>query len=1140
MKYWKNKTLTMCVMNAILFGGSTLLASPAVQAAEQTADKTVTAGNNASDPYTAITVTSGKVETESGKTITLDTTADNEYVWNGVYTTDAATLYLGGAKPTLTVGGKYSGDDAAITAVAYGIRNTATLTVQNTGTDTITLTDEAAGGTYSGSGKSDRSAIACGIRNSGTALTVDSPLTVTATAVGGTAASTDSTSVASAWAFGAYNEKSTGSLTLGKAGTTSSFTVTATGGTAGVGNAQTVDAATRAAGLWEVTTVNGDLTIAASAVGGTYLGTGKSQLAAPVEAYGIENRDNATTINGSVNLTSVKAIASVTNTMAEAAAYGVNAHNKLIIHGDFKANVTAAAAAGNSAHVSAYGADASGMVVDGNVTLNVTADGGTAAANAVTNATAYAYGVHLGDITLGKAGGTNTHSITVTAKGGIAGTEGDVNKESATANAFGLERVTTVNGNLDLTVCAIGGTALGTAANNDVSASAYGLVSVGTVNGDLTMEVSAVDGKGGAGDGDVSASAYGITDDNGGTTTINGSVNLKSVKATASAMQNAEAEGISVNHDLTITGNLIANVAAEGAGSSDENSTQAIGIGNSGGTTKVGGDVTLTTAVSNTGTNPKLAAAIETSGTAATYINTTDGTSSLGKTVKLTGDVVAYDSGTNDIILDGSGSWLQGNIVAVDGTNNIIIENGAVWQPVFDDRNGTFWYDSAKYTTTQDYVAALTLKDSGVIDLTWDNATRAADWRTLTIDSLSGDGGILCINADLANGNADQLSLGASSSTTNLNIDVEYDPYFNTKGLTNDSTLTGKALVVSGAGAANVTTVTGVKDTYNLYDYVPEFTKDTDNQWYLTSYKITNMQPEIASGAVRTAEQDRAGMNSFWLKEANSLSRRMGELRAAEPAEAGAWARWNKGEAEQGESKVDYNLGQVGYDRVLTGSHERTYRGGAVSYATGSGHYELGSGDLKESTLSFYQTGIRQNGSYYDVILKAGKFMDDVNLTQTANPSHGDYSSWAYSVSGEYGRRYGLGGGSYVEPQAELLIGRIQGADYTTSTGLHVDLGAQNKALTRLGAALGRDFGGSSLYFKASWYHDFGSGITMTGSDSSLSRSYSQDIARDWAELVLGGTVRAGQNCMVYGECSKYFGEIKSNLQFNLGARLSF
>ena len=524
-----------------------------------------------------------------------------------------------------------------------------------------------------------------------------------------------------------------------------------------------------------------------------------------------------------------------------------------------------------------------------------------------------------------------------------------------------------------------------------------------------------------------------------------------------------------------------------------------------------------------------------------TYINTTDGTTSLGKTVKLTGDVMAGQSGANDIVLDGSSSWLQGNIAAIDGgMNNITIENGAVWQPVFDDRNGTFRYDSTKYTTTQNYAAALKLQNSGIIDLTWDNATRAADWRTLTIDSLSGGGGILCINADLANGNADQLSLGESSSTTNLNIDVKYDPYFTTAGLSIGSTLTGKALVVSGTGAAAVTTVTGVVDTYNLHDYVPGFTKDTDNQWYLTSYNIIDLHSAAASGAVRTAEQGRIGMSSFWFKEANSLSRRMGELRAAAPAEAGAWARWNKGEVEQGASRVDYSLGQAGYDRVLTGRHERTYRGGAVSYATGTGHYELGGGDLKESTLSFYQTGIRGNGSYYDVILKAGKFMDDVNLTQTANPSHGDYSSWAYSVSGEYGRRFSLGGGSYVEPQAELLLGRLQGADYTTSTGLQVNLGAQNKALTRLGAALGRDFAGGSLYFKASWYHDFGSGISLTGRDGTLSRSYSQDIARDWAELVLGGTVRAGQNCMVYGELSKYLGDLKSNLQFNLGARWNF
>ena len=789
--------------------------------------------------------------------------------------------------------------------------------------------------------------------------------------------------------------------------------------------------------------------------------------------------------------------------------------------------------------------------------------------------------------TLGRA--DTMSSFTAKAVGGTAGIDGNATTAYAFATAYGLTQVATVNGDLTLDVSAVGGTTLGTSASNIVSATAYGIrtaANATTVNGSVNLKsVKATSGTNGQSadaaaygtysDGKsltitggltadavtadagtnsaANASAYGIYRTAGGTTTINGSVNLTSVKATASTTNTAaqaNAYGAQNLGNLTVKGDFAANVTAAAAAGSAASSITAAGIANVGGTAEVGGNVTLAAAVNNTGRGSKMAAAIatginfgngSTQSSAVTYINTTDGTTSLGKTVKLTGDVMAGQSGANDIVLDGSSSWLQGNIAAIDGgMNNITIENGAVWQPVFDDRNGTFRYDSTKYTTTQDYAAALKLQNSGIIDLTWDNATRAADWRTLTIDSLSGGGGILCINADLANGNADQLSLGESSSTTNLNIDVKYDPYFTTAGLSIGSTLTGKALVVSGTGAAAVTTVTGVVDTYNLHDYVPGFTKDTDNQWYLTSYNIIDLHSAAASGAVRTAEQGRIGMSSFWFKEANSLSRRMGELRAAAPAEAGAWARWNKGEVEQGASRVDYSLGQAGYDRVLTGRHERTYRGGAVSYATGTGHYELGGGDLKESTLSFYQTGIRGNGSYYDVILKAGKFMDDVNLTQTANPSHGDYSSWAYSVSGEYGRRFSLGGGSYVEPQAELLLGRLQGADYTTSTGLQVNLGAQNKALTRLGAALGRDFAGGSLYFKASWYHDFGSGISLTGRDGTLSRSYSQDIARDWAELVLGGTVRAGQNCMVYGELSKYLGDLKSNLQFNLGARWNF
>ena len=51
---------------------------------------------------------------------------------------------------------------------------------------------------------------------------------------------------------------------------------------------------------------------------------------------------------------------------------------------------------------------------------------------------------------------------------------------------------------------------------------------------------------------------------------------------------------------------------------------------------------------------------------------------------------------------------------------------------------------------------------------------------------------------------------------------------------------------------------------------------------------------------------------------------------------------------------------------------------------------------------------------------------------------------------------------------------------------------------------------------------------------------YSEDVAHNWVELSLGGNVKAGKNMVVYGELSKYLGQLKSNLQVNVGARWTF
>jgi outer membrane autotransporter protein len=145
---------------------------------------------------------------------------------------------------------------------------------------------------------------------------------------------------------------------------------------------------------------------------------------------------------------------------------------------------------------------------------------------------------------------------------------------------------------------------------------------------------------------------------------------------------------------------------------------------------------------------------------------------------------------------------------------------------------------------------------------------------------------------------------------------------------------------------------------------------------------------------------------------------------------------------------------QLGYDKDYQGETGTFYRGAALSYAKGTGDYESATGDLKEGTLSLYQTWLGKDGRYYDLILKGGKLMSSYDLYDTANPSSADYHTWAYSLSGEVGKRFKKADGFYLEPQAEFTLGRINGADYTTSTGMDVSTSAQNTALLRLGLSL--------------------------------------------------------------------------------------
>jgi outer membrane autotransporter protein len=1154
--------------------------------------ETLAVSHENTDAMTVYMASGGTVSVTSKGT--SDYAADTKGVKNevGGALTIAGDLDL--TSTAATADSSVADPSTSVDASAYGIYQTITLTDDadtNSGRVTVPgatkLNVSATGGGVTESGTAvSADAYAYGINNAtdnlngsiipGRATMSLGAVSGSVTAAGGTAnVASSSSNDAYAEAYGVENM---GVLTLDSV----DLTVEAKGGTiaagTGTANAEAYGIETNVGstnGSKSKLTVAGTTNLQVTAVAGNPSGEGKVATSYAT-AYGIN--DYPMNWSGSYDSMDTGAITATVTAQAGT----VNTNDSYI-------------------DTQAYGLCANGVVTTGALDLTVTATGGTVSGTTNNTAnTAYAYtraeGLFNNNVSTIQINGDTTLNITVTgstaAEGGAfsdndvyaAGTDIyngatlTLQDLTATVSASGGS-YTEVNGiymgygsttveNLDLTCSSTGG--YDDTYSKTISYGIDNEYGETTVSGASTFKVTAASGTTGE-SGTLYTLANAVFSKGS-----DGVVDLQDVTGTVQATSSQQdvtrnetyADGMFASSYGTLTAkdvDLTVSSQSDTVGSK-YNEVGVYGLGAAySGTLSVTGDAKVKTSVTPSGAANEyyFADALYASNSGVVNVGT-DGTDSTGATVQLEGDVLATTKGTINLTLDGADSYLQGNVLTVSpwtykgaqgksGTVNLTVTNGATWRPVYDNRYGSFntadyaysstakssvyTYDTKDQdaTTTAASIDTLTLSDGGTVDLTWDNATRADSFRTLDVGTLTGDNGVFKINSDLANNKADSISIGAGSTSTTAYIDVAYDPALTSETLTAGKTITGKASVVTAAPTGM--TFIGQQDSYNLYTYTPILVNNGDGTWDLTGLNIDTAK---VSGHVTSAAQDRLGLNSLFQFEINSLSKRLGELRETPEAESGVWARYYNGKLEQGDASLKANLFQAGYDVNTTGKSERTYRGAALSYAKGDGDYALGTGNLKETTLSLYQTGIKNDGRYYDVVLKAGKYMNDYDVTNTANPSSGDYSTWAYSISGELGKRFDLGKGLYVEPQAELVLGRLNGADYTTSRGMDVSVDAQNKAITRLGLAFGKSYSRGSVYGKASYYHDFGTGVDLNAADGGNSVGYSEDMARNWTELTIGGSAKLGKHANMYAEVSKYLGQLSSNIRYNIGARWSF
>ena len=495
-----------------------------------------------------------------------------------------------------------------------------------------------------------------------------------------------------------------------------------------------------------------------------------------------------------------------------------------------------------------------------------------------------------------------------------------------------------------------------------------------------------------------------------------------------------------------------------------------------------------------------------------------------GKQVVIKGGITV-DNGNLNLTLDRADSVLEGFIFSQNGGNAVVnLDNSSLWRlSKFDLGNS---------------VASLMVNNGATVDMTFDDTAATK----LAITDYSGTGGNFIMDTDLAAETGDKVNITSSAAGTTY-VQVK------DASLVNGHTVTGaKNLLLITDASQNVNFVGKNLNAGGLWDVTPTLengenvtltdgSQGTKDQWYLTKIaKAVNNDSQVLLDAVDSSY-------ALWRNTNDSLRKRFGELRlhTNETDDDGIWARYSGGKFGSGNFDGSFNMYQLGYDKA---ANAKSIYGFAVENGSGHTSYSYGSGKDKLFAGSIYGTWQGDNSSYTDIVARFGQFDTDIR-------SYGDYpdkakaKSHAYSLSVEYGKTIELNKaqGTFIEPQAQLIVGRLGSSSYTTDRGNNVYMGGVNSCIGRLGVVAGKkDASGNDVYLKVNMLHEFGGNRDvrmLAGNGETLSES--QDYGDTWFELGLGGNMKLGRPSHLYGDIERSFGaDIQKKWQVNAGVRFEF
>ncbi|MDR1285901.1 MAG: autotransporter outer membrane beta-barrel domain-containing protein [Campylobacteraceae bacterium] len=491
----------------------------------------------------------------------------------------------------------------------------------------------------------------------------------------------------------------------------------------------------------------------------------------------------------------------------------------------------------------------------------------------------------------------------------------------------------------------------------------------------------------------------------------------------------------------------------------------------------------------------------------------TSGSSKLN----ILGDITAVNNGIVDLDLK-EGSTFIGNTILNSGRIDLAL-----------DGSNSLWRLKGNSSLTN-----LSLTNEAKVDL-----TKSPSYANLIIDNLSGNG-VFYQRINLSE-TGDLITINDSSSG-------------NHKLIFDDSALGG--YTVDGSETFLVVEQ-NQSGTYNAVFtgevYIGAYTyriNDINNTQYLTT-GISNNSGGGSSGGptinpIASSSISFSNIN-YISNYANTqtLLQRMGELDTDRDTLDDIWVRTYAGELDSFDKKFNiqdtsyYGL-QAGFDRIYNIGNAKGFIGLTFGVSKTDINYKQGNGEVSSYDFGLYASYKNENKFYVDTLLKYTKNDNEFDMT-TSNGAYikGDANANSYSLSIESGKRFNVGSGFYIEPQAEFTFSKQSSGTSVASSGLKTKFDSYNSILGRAGTIIGYSLKDkTNVYYKIGYIKEFDGDISYSFNSSGDKQTYKLD--GDVFDNAVGITSTIGDDHHIYFEGTYQIGDSFNNKKANLGYKYSF